>query len=230
MNQTATSDGILIPDLFNEYAAQWLNKISEQDNPDLPGYFQDKSGDRMSYLQFPIQRVIELVSAVGVRYVKARFVLLPGATPNEYLFSLVLFAADEDHRQLTAYYLPDAAAGQGAGVPNEPVPSGLSDVWKAAWQDASPLTTAMFSTSYGPLEGYNFDVKDFLAPLFIGSDPYATQQVRLLLGLRGYVDPAGTPTQTFGLVVRLADANAGAKVQAGNDGYYDMSTPCPPVI
>ena len=226
MRQTATSESILDPTLYADYAGQWLNKISEQDNPDLTSYFNDGSGNRVTYAEFSIQRIIELVSAVGVRQIKARFVLLPGQGDDQLLFSLVLFATDADDRQLSAYYLPDSTAAT-SSLPAERVPGGLAGLWEEYWKTEATLTTAMFKTSYGPLEGYNFDIKDFLAPLFTGTTSYTNQQVRLKLGLHQYIAADTTTlTQTFGLVVRRFDGDQQVQGAAADD--YDMSTPCPP--
>ncbi|MBF9221181.1 hypothetical protein [Hymenobacter ruricola] len=229
MRPTVTSESILDPELYTEYAAQWLNKISELDNPDLPGYFND--GDqRVAYATFSIQRIIELVSAVGVRRIKARFVLLPVQTDEQYRFSLVLFASDDDNRQLTAFYLPDAMAAPFPSLPTEPVPGGLAGLWEANWLGADTLTTAMFTTSYGPLEGYNFEIDDFLAPLFTDTADYTDQQIRLKLGLHQYVAAGATsPSQTFGLVVRRFDPSQQAQAKAASAGFFDLSTPCPPM-
>ncbi|UOQ96779.1 hypothetical protein MUN81_16210 [Hymenobacter sp. 5317J-9] len=233
MQKSTTAEGTLAPALFDEYAAQWHSKISDLGNPDVTNYFANGTGGRLTYLTFSIQRVAELVSAVGVKYIKARFVLMPDASSGQYRFSLVLFAADQEDRRLTAYYLPDAPQDAPPTV-GEPLPGGLAGLWQAAWAEASPLTSAMFTTSYGVLKGYNFDLKDFLTPLFTNDQPYDKQQVRVGMGLHSYITPDDQYTQTFGLMVRRFDPTgqeSSGKLQSVADfEFFDLSTPCPPVI
>ncbi|MBD2722089.1 hypothetical protein [Hymenobacter armeniacus] len=230
MQKSTTAEGTLAPALFDEYAAEWHSKISDVGNPDVTSYFANGDSGRLTYVYFSIQRVAELVSAVGVQHIKARFVLMPDASTGQYRFSLVLFAADKDDRQLTAYYLPDALQAVPPTV-GEPLPGSLAGLWQAAWAEATLLTSAMFTTSYGVLKGYNFDLKDFLTPLFTNGQPYDKQQVRVWLGLHGYTTPDDQPTQTFGLMVRRFDPTQGAagQLQAADDVFFDLSTPCPPV-
>lgn len=230
MQNNSIAPGLLSPEEFNQYSADWRELISQPDSTTLPECFLAESGDRVQYVSFSIKRVAELVSAVGAKQVKARFVLLP--VGGQKKFSLVLYAADDTQQaegRKSAYYLADpswtAAASTGLG---EPVPNNLAAEWLNSWQTAPGVTLALFATPDGPLEGYNFDLKDFLTPLFI-DQPYDQQQIRVWLGLHSYYSPTNldTLTQTFGLVVRRYDPLQ--EVGRGDDDlFFDLSTPCPP--
>ncbi|MDO7851683.1 hypothetical protein [Hymenobacter convexus] len=232
MQNNSISPGLLSQDEFNQYAADWLSLVGQPDSPTLPGVFQTEAGDRVLYVSFPISRVVELVSAVGAQQVKARFVLLPAGGQKK--FSLVLFAADDTQQaegRKSAYYLAEPSWTSAAGSQlGEAVPDSLAAVWLNNWQSAAGVAPALFATPDGPLEGYNFDLKDFVKPLFT-DQPYDKQEIRLWLGLHNYYSPANLDslTQTFGLVVRRYDPLSA--VGKGDDGdlFYDLSFPCPPV-
>ncbi|MFD2720673.1 hypothetical protein ACFST9_18270 [Hymenobacter monticola] len=230
MQNTSSTSSFLTQEEFNQYSAAWLSLVSQSDSPSLPGSFQAESGDRVLYVSFPILRVAELVSAVGAKQIKARFVLVPDG--GQQKFSLVLFAADatqEPEGRKSAYYLAEPSWTQATSpVLGETVPDNLAAIWLAGWKTAPSVTSAMFATPDGPLEGYNFDLKDFLNPLFT-DQPYDQQEIRVWLGLHSYYSPTilNSPTQTFGLVVRRFDPQQTAQRSIG-EMYYDMSTPCPP--
>lgn len=231
--QTTTTTGLLSQDEFNRYAAAWLELVSQPAGASLASSFNTELGQRVLYVSFPIGRAVELVSAVGVQQIKARFVLVPDG--GQQKFSLVLFACDdseEDQGRKSAYYLADPSWTEAAQttppVLGETIPNNLAAVWLEGWQGASDVMPALFATPDGPLEGYNFALKDFVKPLFT-DQPYGTQEIRLWLGLHSFYSPTNLDslTQTFGLVVRRYDPTPTA--QRGDDLFYDMSTPCPPV-
>lgn len=230
MENTATASGLLSQVEFDQYSADWKQLVNQPGSPTLPESFQAESGERMQYVSFPIKRVVELVSAVGAQQIKARFVLLP--VGGQKKFSLVLFAADDtqlDKGRKSAYYLAEPSWQQTAsGALGEAVPDNLAAVWLAGWQGAEAVKSTQFATPDGPLEGYNFSLKDFIKPLFT-DQPYDKQEIRLWLGLHTYYSATDTEnlTQTFGLVVRRYDPQPA--VQKGDDElFYDLSTPCPP--
>ncbi|MBF9141093.1 hypothetical protein [Hymenobacter properus] len=234
MQNISTPSGFLTQEEFTQYAANWLNLVSQAESPALPGSFEAEAGARVAYVSFPIMRVAELVSAVGAKQIKARFVLIPDG--GQQKFSLVLFAADDTQQpegRKSAYYLAQPWWTQStAPVLGEPVPDNLATLWVDSWKGASAVTTDMFATPAGPLEGYNFDLKDFVKPLFT-DQAYGQQEIRLWLGLHTYYSPTNlnSPTQTFGLVARRFDPTQA--VQQGqpvtDESFYDLSTPCPPI-
>ena len=232
MQPETISPSIIDQEQFEQYAAHWLSVVSETDNPVLAKSFLTSAEERVLHLSFPIQRIVELVSAVGVTQIKARFLLVPG--PGEQAcFTLALFATDAQQERLSAYYLPDSQWNAPAPRPvlGEQVPRELAGVWLTNWKTVPAITAALFTTSYGPLQGYNFDIKDFVMPLFTGQ-PFAQQEIRLGLGLHEYyaATPAAEgPTQTFGLVVRLHNPAQQGQSEL-DEPYFDMSTPCPPNI
>ena len=231
MQNLSTAPGLLSQDEFNQYTADWLSLVSQTDSPDLPASFQTEAGNLVAYVSFPIKRVVELVSAVGAKQIKARFVLIADGAQKK--FSLVLYAADDTQQaegRKSAYYLAEpswtAAPDPQLG---EAVPDNLAAVWLDAWKTAPTVTSAMFATPDGPLEGYNFDLRDFLKPLFT-DQAYNNQEIRLWLGLHSYYSPTdlNNLTQTFGLVVRRYDP-VPTVGKGDGDLYYDLSFPCPPV-
>ncbi|MDO7846174.1 hypothetical protein Q5H92_07400 [Hymenobacter sp. M29] len=231
MQNNSTSPGLLSSDEFRQYSADWRELVSQPDSPTLPECFQTEAGERVLYVSFPIQRVAELVSAVGAKQLKARFVLLP--VGGQKKFSLVLFAADDTQQaegRKSAYYLaePSWTSAPSAGL-GEPVPNNLAAEWLNSWKGAPAVMPALFATPDGPLEGYNFDLKDFLRPLFT-DQPYDQQQIRVWLGLHSYYSPTNLDslTQTFGLVVRRYDPLQEVGRDNDDDLFFDLSFPCPP--
>ncbi|WP_210521566.1 hypothetical protein [Hymenobacter terricola] len=229
MAASDTSNGIISPALFDQYTAKWLDVVSQPDGSVLAQAFLVNGKDRLLFVGFPIKQITSLVSAVGVQKIKARFLLIPGADGQPH-FSLALFATGVDDEIVSAYYVPDQYWTGAARTPvlGEPVPGDLAAQWMANWKAAPAVTSAQFAYTQGPLQGYNFDIKDFMTPLF-AAQPFGDQQVRLNLGLHEYyaANSSGAgPTQTFGLVLRVY--SAGQSVSTSDDGFYDMATPCPP--
>lgn len=231
MTNVATSPGILSPELFNQYADQWLSAVSNPDSPVLAPSFLASGAERLLFVSFPIQQIISLVSAVGVRAIKARFLLVPGPDGQPH-FSVALFATDAEGvgERLSAYYVANEYWTASTPSPElgEQVPSSLAAIWMANWKGVKKITSELFATSYGPLQGYNFDIKDFVSLLF-EAQPLTAQEFRIGLSLHEYYAANGddnTPTQTFGLVTYLY--NAGQTTAPVASTFYDMSGPCPP--
>jgi hypothetical protein len=121
------------------------------------------------------------------------------------------------------------------------VPFSLIRTWLKAWAKAATkeqLHPAQFATSYGPLQGYNFELGDFMDQLFTARASLtqaAATQLRLNFGLKtyfpAYPEALTTPVQTFGLVVRLLRPNIDTD---GTDGgtesgpSYDIAISYPP--
>lgn len=229
MLDTITLPEILTQQEFDEYSAKWLSVASEAGGSQLAEAFQNAKTERVLYLRFPVERITWLVSAVGVRKIKARFLLV---TENGQLhFTLALFATDDENTRLSAYYLPlpswvDSTAPVAVG---DPVPQDLATTWLANWKATSNITPALFATQWGPLQGYNFEVKDFVSSLF-AAQSFQSKEIYIGLGLHQYHTPDATDgslTETFGLVLQLPEAGQAA-VRAAADAYFDMAFPYPP--
>ncbi|MGI4734854.1 MAG: hypothetical protein ACRYG7_06690 [Janthinobacterium lividum] len=129
--------------------------------------------------------------------------------------------------------------------------------WLAYWIEAHEIMPAMFQNSYGPLQGYTFDLSDFREPLF-NAQPWTLKEhhlykraynMRVDFGLHKYyaaVSESCEPTLTFGLVLQLQalapiwqepasvehNFNVTGSLTAvdgeDSDPFFDMSMPCPP--
>ncbi|MFD1467124.1 hypothetical protein ACFQ48_02725 [Hymenobacter caeli] len=248
--------GLLTPDEFDRYTKQWL--AAAADAKALAACFAAPGG-KMPNVQFTLQQVVQLVSTVGGRFVKARFLVT-----DDHKFSVALFVTDAADQQLSAYYVPLAAANAGdaaqevvaartaaspaqVAVHATQVPHNLVREWLLNWAKAGPATPAMFTTpagaAAGPLRGYNFDLSDFMTPLY-NAQPFDQQNVCLNFTLHEFYAPVSAAlTQTFGLAMRLynptekgaATSNIAAKdttaesaATASDDPFFDIGQPSPP--
>ncbi|GAB3873575.1 hypothetical protein GCM10028824_25390 [Hymenobacter segetis] len=222
---------------YTQYAAAW-KEFAGPSGANLTQAFLGPDSNRLEALSFPPERIKWLVSAVGVSQIKARFLLMPG--PQGERFNLVLFATDATGYRLSAYYLPDPyfTASTPNGGLGEPIPLDLAADWQKNWHDADDIKADMFisyaATSHEAvtLEGYNFEIKDFVSALF-GSASVPGQNLSLGLGLHEYHAPTATSeadlTKTFGLVLQAPAAELAARGAAATAARaFDMAFPCPP--
>jgi hypothetical protein len=234
-NATETSY-LLSQDDYTQYAAAW-KEFAGPSGANLTEAFLGPDGKRLVALSFPLQRIKWLVSAVGVRQIRARFLLIPGAQGER--FNLVLFATDATGYRLSAYYLPDpyfSASVSKDGL-EERIPLDLASDWQANWDDAHDIKADMFisydATSHEAvtLEGYNFEIKDFVSALF-GTSSVPGESITLALGLHEYHAPTATSeadlTSTFGLVLQAPGEGDAARGLAAASRAFDMAFPCPP--
>ena len=253
--ETNTIPGIITQAQFDEYAANWL--ATAADPGQLRQCFLAPGGKGpLQTARFGIQQVVQLVSAVGVQCVKARFLVRKDAA-GAPRFTVALVATDGADKLLSAYYVaaeePAAAAQDGysggyaagadfvgaapaAGQPPlhaTQIPHGLVKIWVENWLNAAQATPAMFATPYGgaagPLRGYTFEVSDFRNPIY-NAQPIGQQEVCLGFALHEFYSPAptaGALTQTFGLVVRLYNPTK-ADAVTSDDPFFDMGKPNPP--
>ena len=225
MSDSSLPTGILSPEDFNQYSSNWLAVASDPASPELAPSFM-ASDERILLVRLPIDRMVSLLSAVGVKQVKARFLLLPRST-GAPIFALALYAADAQDKRLSAYYVTEGHATTSPAPPEATggIPTALADTWLTNWKTVPQITTALFATSYGVLQGYNFKVEEFLAPLM--SDPsFENLELQLSFGLSEYYNATGDGelTQTFGLLSRVYSAQQ----PGGGSGYYDILAPTPP--
>ena len=159
----------------NHYAAEWLALIDRTDAAELHQALRGVDGQQVGFVSFPVQRIVELVSAGGVRRIEAKFLLKPDAAGQPRV-TLGLFATDSENNRVSSVYLANeystalaapapALAAQpknGPSSPNE-VANVLVNHWLQNWT-ANAATPAMFATPYGTLRGYSFEVGDFMSP------------------------------------------------------------------
>ncbi|GAB2849640.1 hypothetical protein [Hymenobacter ruber] len=228
-----TTSYLLSESDFNQYAAAWKVFAGQPSGTPLTDAFFTSTDSRLLTFNFPLERIQWLVSAVGVRQIKARFLLMPGSARKQ--FSLALFATDATGYRLSAYYLPEqyyAADNPDAKV-CEPIPDDLASTWQQNWQAAAEITTDMFTTytsdSHDPavLEGYNFEIKDFVSVLY-----ETGENIDLGLGLHQYHAPTATSeaelTSTFGLVLQAPALGQAARGAGAARVDFDMAFPSPP--
>ncbi|MBH8568599.1 hypothetical protein KB206_06885 [Microvirga sp. STS02] len=228
-----TTSYLLSESDFDQYAAEWKVFAGQPGGTPLTDAFFTSNDTRLLTLTIPLERIQWLVSAVGVRQIRARFLLMPGSARKQ--FNLALFATDATGYRLSAYYLPEQyyAAGTPDTKVYEPIPDDLASVWQQKWQAAAEITTDMFTTytrdthESAVLEGYNFEIKDFVSVLF-----ETGQNITLGLGLHQYHAPTATSeeqlTSTFGLVLQAPALGQAARGAGAARVDFDMAFPCPP--
>ncbi|AMR27760.1 hypothetical protein A0257_12090 [Hymenobacter psoromatis] len=211
---------------FDKYAAAWSRHVSH--HQDLTSIFQQADGSQLRAVRFSFETLEYLLSTVGARRVKAQFLLKEDDKSGEKRFTLALYATDASDGRISAYYLaqylapvptdqdPDKLGKTdflGTDSLSAQIPNALVHTWLNNWKAASPVTADMFSSNYGPLTGYTFDMGDFLDSFFYAS-PAKTKELFVLFGLHQHY-PAFPDCyalkQTFGLVLRinqLADDSA----------------------
>jgi hypothetical protein len=231
---------------FEQYSASWVQLINQgaTATAELNESFTGPSG-RLPYLSMPAPWVRDLLSTVGCVMVRVRF--LRDANKQ---FCLGFYATDRQSSRISAYYLlnletttlgnllasmygqptaeGDPAVSSGdEGSGSVQIPHGMAGEWIKNWQEVDKLTPDMFGTSYGFLQGYNFQRGDLLDNLF-NVESTEQQQLRVDFCLHKYYAKSDsatpTPTYTFGLVLRLVNPIA----RTTNTPFYDMSTPVPP--
>ncbi|GAB3588219.1 hypothetical protein [Hymenobacter daeguensis] len=212
--------GIISQAVFDEYAANWLTVVGNNDA--LNQCFQAPAGGKLLAVSFTMKQIQQLVSVVGAHYIMSRFLV----TNDGSKFTLTLFATDAERNKLSSFYIAGNLE-ETPGLPGAEVPDVLAEQWLNSWQAAETVTGDMFTSCLAgvPLKGYTFDISDFLA-LFYGLPTIDGENLLVHFGLHEYYTATAEGdklTQTFGLVLQRG-GDAG-----GDDPYYDMSSPCPPI-
>ncbi|RZK32160.1 MAG: hypothetical protein EOO63_02165 [Hymenobacter sp.] len=252
---------------FNAYSAAWVDAVRHGDS--LPAIFQQPGQPaKSSFVRFPLQDIVWLVSTVGSQRIKVQFLLKPDAGPDadplRPRFTMALFSADAQDGRISAYYLgkntaptettDNEQATQGnndqplgsalvkaANIGGQ-LPHGLAGVWLKNWVNVAAVTPDLFTTNYGPLQGYVFDLQDFMDPLFYSqsffNDPEEAQnfELRIGFGLHEFYPafPEGTTSKkTFGLVLRIYQKDSQKPALAvpsngSSEPFYDLSVTSPP--
>ena len=269
---TAPPATIINPQQFGDYAQAWIAAAGSGRH--LADAFQKQGYQRLTFASFDFQTVVWLVSTVGTRQIKAQFVLVPeqpteAGKPTPSYFSIVLYAVDSLGGRISAYYLgsnaftplatahdsttdiPDIFAGSKEEANSgSPVAFDLAKTWLDNWT-AHKITSELFTSNYGPLQGYTFEIGDFMDPLFYSQKYGKTQELHVCFALHEYhaafpKQPSQSLTSTFGLVLRFygtvpidihannheqgkaAQSVHSAFAQEAGQPFYDLSTPNPP--
>ncbi|MCI1189111.1 hypothetical protein MON38_16935 [Hymenobacter sp. DH14] len=219
---------------FDAYSANWLKIVSEGgEQAALDACFNmpdtgSAAVARLIAVSFTVAQIMEVLSAPGIAQVRARFVVNPEKkAPN---FALVLYAVDAQGRRQTSYYLSDYQSGMEFHPPivDVELPDTLRQHWVSNWADTKkfPLSRQLFATSYGPLQGFNFSLSDFMQPLMrISKDD---ENLSVLLGLHTFFGPSPdgeAVMTTFGLMVQTPVSAGTADI---DDPSYDVAAPSPP--
>ncbi len=226
----------ITPEQYDQYTAAWAALIDSGDATALEQAFEAPGGARLNFLNFSLDQIVALVTAPGVRSIKARFLLMPSPASGSR-FSVALFAADtpakDTSEPLTPYYIPTPAPAtttqtvEPAPGPSTQLPRAEAVRWLSDWANTTPqdFTTDIFTTDSGPLQGGNFEVSTFQDPL-AAAPPYADKTLFLNLGL------IQDPEPTADLVVYIGAL--GSRTQGSIEGlptgddYYDGLGLCPP--
>ena len=201
---------------------------------------------RLAGVAFPVMQIAELVSAVGVLGIRARFVVLLDRQ-QQPRFSVALFAVGANNTVLSSYYLaerywqpggypPTASVPRRAkvsrSVPKHALPVTLAAYWLSNWNDVPnryPTSPDLFTSAGQPMHGYNFALSDFIDPLR-GLNALGNQMLVMSFGLHTFLNFNGrvdAPVATFGLMLQIA--NSSSKDEAGvEDEVFDVAVPCPP--
>ncbi|MCF0074677.1 hypothetical protein LZD49_29600 [Dyadobacter sp. CY261] len=216
-------------ELFAKWAAQWqaLEHSREPFN-----FF--KSGDQLLLGDYFDSADLEtLVSTPGITVIKVRF----GFDTEEKQFKLVLFGVDSAGQIITPYYAHAPADFRPSGDgPGGNVPDVLAKQWIRYWEEkghADDITSTLFRSQYGFLNGYNYPVKELIAALF-NFTKMPKYYIRFVL--HRYFKFAEEPgigdleaSYTFGLLFQaIPDQKESGLIGPDADsGYYDLSAPCP---
>jgi hypothetical protein len=226
--------GIISQQVFDQYSSKWVEIIGNTDTGLLNQCFRSGK-EKLAYVTFPALQIARLLSTVGVKNIKARFLVVT-ETQGELLiphFTLALFATDDLNARLSSYYVADT---YWATTPKTPTVGGevsnvLVNFWLGKWtadkKTGSDVKQAMFNSPYGFLRGYTFETDDFLDPLAQVKN-LNEAMLKISFGLHEYyhtgTDGIDVLNYTFGLVVQYLD-DAGNAI---SDPSYDMAHPCPP--
>jgi hypothetical protein len=207
---------------FDTCAAAWSHHVSRHE--DLTSVFQQPDGSPMRALCFSFEALLYLLSTVGARRIKAQFLLKEDEESGTKHFSVALYATDASDGRISAYYSTQYLSAPGPatshynlkdadGAPasaGQQIPNALVQNWVTNWKNAPLITAAMFSSTYGPLTGYTFEIDDFLDSFFY-ANKFKDKDLVLIFGLHKHY-PAFPDCyavkQTFGLVLRIRKLTA----------------------
>ncbi len=239
--------GVLTPAQFRTGTDLWLSTRSAGGTELTSCLLAPGTTERLPAVYFPVMQVVELLSAVGVQSIRARFVVL--RDEQHLRFTVALYAAGADNAVLSSYYLANrywllqtsppphavpwahaTALKSGRNVPKNVVPRALASYWAANWADAKRYRTSagLFTSNGQAMEGYNFAVSDFMDPLR-GLNDFNNQLLAMTFGLHTFLHFDGTtdvPIASLGVMLRIANTT---KNDADDEGdAFDVAIPMPP--
>jgi hypothetical protein len=243
-DQSTSISGLINQQLFNTYSANWIRVINDSDPKILQNSFK-LGDDAITGCGFSTTRIGQLVATVGATHIKVRFIVQPPAPGTEPKFSLALFATDALDARISSYYVPEVlyTDTEAFVCPSQPgLPAVhknqlhyvLAERWRQNWVDKSTedIETDDFTTSYGPLRGYTYELQEFMA-LFLQLEALEDAMLKIHFVLHDYYRPdlitsIDTLAYTFALALRLQH-NPGTKYYATDDDLImDNAMPCPP--
>jgi len=243
-DQAAPIPGIISQQLFNTYSANWIRVINDGDPILLQNSFK-QGQNTITGCGFSTTRIGQLVATVGATHIKLRFIVQPAFPGTEPKFSVALFATDALDARISSYYVPEITyTDTDAFVcPSQPgLPAVhknqlhyvLAERWRQNWVEKSieGIAPEDFTTSYGPLRGYTYELQEFVA-LFLLLEALEDATLKIHYVLHDYYRPdlitsADTLAYTFSLALRMQH-NAGTKYYATDDDLImDNAMPCPP--
>ena len=237
--------GVLNPTEFKQGTDLW-DTICRAGGSDLTNcLLAPGTTTRLAGVAFPVMQIVELVSAVGVLGIRARFVVL--RDKQQFRFSVALFAVGANEVVLSSYYLAERYWLPGASplsippprrarltrdVPKHALPVTLAAYWLSNWNEVPyryAISSALFTSAGQAMHGYNFAVSDFMDPLR-GLNELGNQVLAMTFGLHTFLNYTGkvdAPVVTFGLMLQMAKLSDKDEAAAGDD-TFDIGVPCPP--
>jgi hypothetical protein len=218
-------------EVFAKWTAQWqaLEHVKE------PFGFFKSEGKLLLGDFFDSTDLEALVSTPGISVIKVRF----GFETELQKFKLVLFGVDSAGQIITPFYAhaPEDFREADDDGPGGNVPDVLAKQWKKYWVEkgeAGDITSPLFRSQYGFLNGYNYPVKELISALF-GFKQMPRFYIRFVLHryfpfVNEVAVKAPEASYTFGLMFQAIPDKSGADSALTIDpdsGYYDLSAPCP---
>ncbi|WPQ63614.1 hypothetical protein SIO70_01890 [Chitinophaga sancti] len=224
---------LISKDDYERITSQWITQLNQDDGNSKLDKFFFKDGSKLTAVRFDLDTILYLVSSEGTTTIKARFCIQDG-DDDERLFNVVLYGVDANGITTSAYFLgtPYSPDLETPGLPQCQIPSSLGNIWIQNWVDNDVFVAKeRFKTIYGYLQGYNFELSDFIDSAF--SADYVGLSVTLALHelFRPYETDPYAPTFTFNLVLQgliKEDGDGTSEKVADADGLYDISAPSPP--
>ncbi|PWV45383.1 hypothetical protein [Chitinophaga sp. S165] len=222
---------------YQAFISMWLCALNDNNGEnDLSNYFK-KNCEPTTAILFNLDAIKYLVSSEGVVAIKAKFCIdnRDKASPT---FNIILFGVDNNGRATSAYYLGTPTTNSYSTLaeiqefPHSTIPSALAASWIKNWlHNKTYIVNEKFSTVYGYLEGYTFEMMDFLDAVF--DEPLKSNALCVHLALHEFYKPGiadiNDKTFTFGLVLQGIENPENKFTPFNSDNlYYDISAPSPP--
>jgi len=237
---------------YHTFTLNWLTEINNSSAAgaaDISSFFFNSTGQKLVKFQFNIKSVHHLLSSVGVKTIVARFAIVNTYEPygiTTPTFIIILFGADTLGNRCSAYYIGkplydyDVTLANATTVNvNDCISDKLALAWINNWKIAE-VDQAIFDTSYGYLQGYNYLMSDFMGTLYPLNLTTEISDVMLMLVAHDHIShtPGVAPAMvyTFGMVLAgIIPSSQSSSGLLGDTGtqvstYYDLSLPSPPII